>query len=97
MKITYLTNGCCENTGHVTGWTAFDAGPDFYPLTEQESRYISEIITGLHGTEILGGYSALIEGYNPANVNKKFFTPTIESAYRTRPGIVTTYVGTTCD
>jgi len=82
--IVYLTNGTCENTGHV-GPEALDAlGLDhetdvrgkFFPLTDSEA----EMIDG-DGVEIPGvGYA--LTGYSVLHEGRKWLAPTVEFSYR---------------
>lgn len=69
----YLTNGCCEPTGHVTaadldalglGYQAeHEVIGGFYPLTAEEEKYIAETtIQVAPGIEALAGYSTIYQG-----------------------------------
>jgi len=84
----YLTNGCCEDTGHVDaallaslGLEAGEWEGDFYPLTDAEAKYIYEDLADVaDGFGAMTGYSALYQG-------KKFLMPSIE-LYFGEDGIV---------
>lgn len=75
----YLTNGCCESV-HESGWmfagTDMESGSfagEFYPLTDDESRFIAEdLVASADGRmHALTGYSALYRG-------RKHLMPSIE-------------------
>lgn len=75
----YMTNGCCESVnvdGEVfsaLGLTPGEWQGGFYPLTEAESKLLSEMgfYTGREGFVGLTGYSTLYQG-------KKWLTPVVE-------------------
>lgn len=77
MSLIYLTNACCEDTGHLTaellaaaGFGYTDDEDGFYPLTEAEAGYVADDALGCAGHEVLLGYSVLMEG-------RKWLAPTL--------------------
>lgn len=76
----YLTNGCCENAGHVGARWMQRIGLEFgeydgyfYPLTAEEARFIGEdqVAVGDSGMDAWLGYSILYE-------NRKWLAPVVE-------------------
>jgi len=78
-ELVYLTNGCCEDTGHVDaalfaklGLEAGEWEGEFFPLTDAELKYVYEDVADVaDGFGALTGYSALYQG-------KKYLMPSIE-------------------
>lgn len=83
--IKFLTNQTCEDIGIVSSKDmkqlnlprgTFDGG--FYPLTKQESAYISDEELEMAEAIVLMGYSGIFDG-------KKYLIPTIEVDYSSEP------------
>ena len=83
-SVRFLTNGCCEDTGHIgeeelrrlgLKYLPYHSG-SFYPLSLVEEEFIAEEYLDLDGEGLLClmGYSALQNGV-------KYLVPTIEISF----------------
>lgn len=78
QDMLFLTSGCCEETGQISaerlvqmGLGHGEIGGTFYPLTDDESKFIGEHLVQMGSFQALTGYSVLFNG-------NKYLAPAIE-------------------